>query len=91
MQDCRGRYASEGTFRKYLSEAEDDDAHETAAPRGTEARAAGDDAGEGPLGEIHELAANLLYALILLHLAGVLFESRRSGGKLVAAMLPGHH
>lgn len=23
LQDCRGRYASEGTFRKYLSEAED--------------------------------------------------------------------
>lgn len=23
IQDCRGRYASEGTFRKYLSEAED--------------------------------------------------------------------
>lgn len=44
---------------------------------------------EGPLGEVHEAAANLLYALILLHLAGVVFESRRSGSRLVAAMLPG--
>lgn len=44
---------------------------------------------EGPLGEVHEGAANLLYLLILLHLAGVVFETRRSGGKLVAAMLPG--
>lgn len=58
----------------------DDDAHEHGEPGERE---------EGPLGEFHEAAANLLYALILLHLAGVVFESRRSGGRLVAAMLPG--
>jgi cytochrome b len=44
---------------------------------------------EAALGEIHEAAVNLLYALILLHRAGVAFESRRSGSRLVAAMLPG--
>ncbi len=44
---------------------------------------------EGLLGEVHEAAVNLLYVLILLHLAGVVFESRRSGRHIVVAMLPG--
>lgn len=44
---------------------------------------------EGPLGEIHEVAVNILYLLILLHIAGVLFESRRSGRHIVMAMMPG--
>lgn len=55
----------------------------------------GDDEGEGegegeegPLGEIHETAANLLYLLILLHLAGVIFETRRSGKQVLMAMAP---
>lgn len=43
---------------------------------------------EGPLGEIHETAANLLYLLILLHLAGVIFETRRSGKQVLVAMAP---
>ncbi len=43
---------------------------------------------EGPLGEVHETAANLLYLLILLHLAGVLFETRRSGRQVLVAMAP---
>ena len=43
---------------------------------------------EGPLGEIHETAANLLYLLILLHLAGVIFETRRSGKQVLLAMAP---
>lgn len=47
-----------------------------------------DDAEEGPLGEIHEAAANLLYLLILLHLAGVIFETRRSGKQVLVAMAP---
>jgi cytochrome b len=42
---------------------------------------------EGPLAEVHEAAVNLLYALILLHLAGVAFETRRSGRQIVLAML----
>ncbi len=45
---------------------------------------------EGALTEVHEVAANLLYLLILLHIAGVVFETRRSGRKVVLAMVPGH-
>lgn len=43
---------------------------------------------EGLLQEIHETAANLLYLLILLHLAGVIFETRRSGKQVLVAMAP---
>jgi len=42
----------------------------------------------GPLGEIHETAANLLYLLILLHIGGVIFETRRSGKQVLVAMAP---
>lgn len=45
---------------------------------------------EGILGEVHETAANLLYMLILLHLAGVVFETRRSGKQVLVAMSPVH-
>lgn len=44
---------------------------------------------EGVAAEVHETAVNLLYLLILLHLAGVIFETRRSGRKVVLAMIPG--
>lgn len=43
---------------------------------------------EGALTEGHEVAVNLLYLLIALHLAGVIFETRRSGRQVVTAMLP---
>lgn len=43
---------------------------------------------ESALTEVHEIAANLLYLLILLHVAGVAFETRRSGLQVVLAMLP---
>lgn len=43
---------------------------------------------EGLVGEIHEVAANLLYLLILLHVAGVIFETRRSGKQVLVAMAP---
>ena len=49
----------------------------------------GGEAGEEFLEEVHEIAVNLLYALIFLHLAGVLFETRRSGKAVVGAMIPG--
>lgn len=39
--------------------------------------------------EIHETAVNLLYILIALHIAGVVFETRRSGREILLAMLPG--
>lgn len=42
-----------------------------------------------PLKEVHETAVNLLYVLIALHLAGVVFETRRSGRQIVLAMMPG--
>ncbi|MGY6635699.1 MAG: cytochrome b/b6 domain-containing protein [Erythrobacter sp.] len=48
----------------------------------------GEEGEEGPLGEVHETAANLLYLLILLHLAGVIFETRRSGKQVLVAMAP---
>jgi cytochrome b len=53
------------------------------------AREAGEAHEEGPLTEIHEAGVNLLYGLIVLHIAGVVFETRRSGRRIVLAMLPG--
>lgn len=44
---------------------------------------------ESELGEVHEIAVNLLYVLIALHLAGVIFETRRSGPQIVRSILPG--
>lgn len=43
---------------------------------------------EGLWGEVHEVAVNVLYVLILLHIAGVAFETRRSGREILLAMLP---
>lgn len=74
-------------------------ADENAAQHGAAELGQGEDAGEGEegeeeedeeglAGEVHETAANLLYLLILLHLAGVLFETRRSGRQVALAMLP---
>ena len=40
-------------------------------------------------GEVHETAVNLLYVLIALHIAGVAFETRRSGREILLALLPG--
>ncbi|MBA3941518.1 MAG: cytochrome b [Sphingopyxis sp.] len=54
-----------------------------------------DDEAEGASGEdsvweeVHETAVNLLYVLIALHIAGVAFETRRSGREILLAMLPG--
>lgn len=52
----------------------------------------GDEEAEGAEGvweEVHETAVNLLYILIALHIAGVAFETRRSGREILLAMLPG--
>lgn len=52
----------------------------------------GEGAGEGGeelFEEMHEIAVNLLYVLIALHLAGVVFETRRSGREVVGSMIPG--
>lgn len=45
--------------------------------------------GEGVAEEVHELSANLLLGLAMLHLAGVAFETRRRGRQVVTAMLDG--
>lgn len=39
--------------------------------------------------EVHEIAVNLLYVLIALHIVGVAFETMRSGKRTLTAMLPG--
>ena len=49
----------------------------------------GEDEEEGVLTEVHEAAVYLLYLLIALHLAGVVFETRRSGREIITAMIPG--
>lgn len=61
----------------------DEDEQEDAGERG--------DGGEGGemIEEIHEAAANLLFLLAALHLAGVAFETRRSGPQVVRAMVGG--
>lgn len=47
------------------------------------------EAEEGPLGEVHEAAANLLFLLAGLHVAGVLFETARSGRGTLRRMTVG--
>lgn len=73
----------------YASAAYGDEAEEA----GEEAREDGEghEGGheEGGMEELHEIAVNLLYLLIVLHIAGVVFETRRSGRQVVLAMLPG--
>lgn len=80
-------------------EAEEDDEHAAASQPGALANflippARADEGGEGGEGEevyeeVHEIAVNLLYVLIALHLAGVVFETRRSGREIIGAMVPG--
>lgn len=43
---------------------------------------------EKVLEEVHEVAVNLLYLLIALHLLGVLFETMRHGQGTIRAMIP---
>lgn len=68
------------------------------AAYGKEGKEADEEAREGGEGgegyeergmeELHEIAVNILYLLIVLHIAGVVFETRRSGRQVVLAMLP---
>lgn len=67
---------------KQIRVREEDDGDEDGREHGKEEE-------EGALGEVHEIAVNLLYVLIALHLAGVVFETRRSGPQIVRAMVPG--
>lgn len=71
----------------------DEEYSEAGSPQGEEEDEEGEEheesEGEEILEEVHEIAANILYALIFLHLLGVLFETRRSGREILGAMLPG--
>lgn len=75
--------------------AEADGGREGAGAGGAgEGEGEGEGQGEGEGGdemleELHEAAVYLLYLLIALHLGGVLFESSRHGGAVVARMMPG--
>lgn len=66
--------------QKAVVERRDHDADEAAEAAGGE---------ESVWEEVHETAVNLLYILIALHIAGVVFETRRSGREILLAMLPG--
>lgn len=68
----------------YASASHGEESHEG----GEEARERGEGHDEGAMEELHEVAVNLLYLLIVLHIAGVVFETRRSGRQVVLAMLP---
>lgn len=48
----------------------------------------GNESGEDALEEVHEIAVNLLYVLILLHISGVLVETARRGRGTLGAMIP---
>lgn len=56
------------------------------APTGDDAEEDGD-GGDGLMGEVHELAANLLLLLAALHVAGVVVESRALRRNLVRPMI----
>ncbi|MBP9158971.1 MAG: cytochrome b/b6 domain-containing protein [Sphingobium sp.] len=58
------------------------------ADEAKEAREGSENRKEGGMEELHEIAVNLLYLLIVLHIAGVVFETRRNGRQVVLAMLP---
>lgn len=73
-------------------EDEDDEADERTEFRGGgEAASNGEGGGEGEewLEEVHEVAANLLFLLAALHIAGVAFETRRSGRQVLQRMTAG--
>ena len=50
---------------------------------------ADDDGEDSVLGEVHEVAANLILILAALHVAGVVVEGRLSGASLIGPMLTG--
>lgn len=81
--------AAEASAARIVQGREEADEHEESGEN-SEAGEGGEGHGEeGPLAEVHETAVNLLYVLIVLHIAGVVFETRRSGRRIVLAMLPG--
>lgn len=82
----QGESHEEGRPAVFAS-AEYDEERDGAAAAG-EVREGGEGHEEGGMEELHEIAVNLLYLLIVLHIAGVVFETRRNGRQVVLAMLP---
>ena len=70
-------------------EAHEDEHGEHGEYEGREGGGESEEEGEELLEEVHETAVNLLYLLIPLHIAGVAFETARSGKRTLTAMLPG--
>jgi len=70
-------------------EAEEEGEEAEEAEEGEPGEGAG--RGEGPewIEEVHEVAANLLFVLAALHIGGVLFETRRSGPRVIRRMTGG--
>lgn len=62
-------------------EEEEEEAEEREGDEGAEG-------GEEIMEEVHEAAVNLLYALIALHILGVMFETMRHGRQTLGAMIP---
>lgn len=83
----QGESHEEGRPAAYAS-AEYGEEREGGGEEAEEAREGGEGHEEGGMEELHEIAVNLLYLLIVLHIAGVVFETRRSGRQVVLAMLP---
>lgn len=71
-------------------EDDEDDEDDEGEEAGGAAMASGE-GGEGEewLEEVHEVAANLLFLLAALHVAGVVFETRRSGRQVLQRMTAG--
>ena len=70
-------------------ETEDERGEREYGDEGSEGGESGESESEEAFEELHEGAVNLLYLLIFLHIAGVIFESTRSGRRTLTAMLPG--
>lgn len=87
--------SGEGDEEGRGGEDEDEDEHAAlgnlviAPAKADEGEGGRESEGEELFEEVHEVAVNLLYVLIALHLAGVVFETRRSGREVIGAMLPG--
>lgn len=70
-----------GEVSRHLVAEQDDDEEEDEVK--------GAEGSESMWEEVHETSVNLLYILIALHIAGTVFETRRSGREILLAMLPG--
>lgn len=86
-REGEGRAPAALYANEYASEEAGEDAREEAR-EGREEGGEEEGGEEEVMEELHEVAVNLLYLLILLHIAGVVFETRRSGRQVILAMLP---